>query len=67
MPEVQECMARHWVRWLLRRHELESEQPAIRLALQLAGPGVDLRELLVALTRTRLFSERAPSAGEPLR
>jgi hypothetical protein len=67
MPQVQECVARHWVRWLLRRHELESEEPGIRVALQLAGPGVDLRELLVALTRTRLFSHRAPSMGEPLR
>jgi hypothetical protein len=63
---VQECVARHWVRWLLRRHELESEEPAIRLALQLAGPDVDLRELLVALTRTKLFSHRALSPGEPV-
>jgi hypothetical protein len=67
-PEVQVCVTRHWARWLLRRLELPSEEPALAAALERAGrQNTDIRELLVALTRTRLFTHRALSRGEPLR
>jgi hypothetical protein len=65
-PVVRACVGRHWLRWLLRRREQDPERPALDVALAAAGPGFDMRELLVALTRTRLFTHRTPAEGEVL-
>jgi hypothetical protein len=64
-PDVRACVTRQWARWLLRRRELPGEQPALDAAAVEAGAAFDLRELVVGLTRTRLFSHRALSPGEP--
>jgi hypothetical protein len=65
--EVRDCMATQWLRYLLRR----GDTPGDRASLAEAGAAFrssswDLRELLVALTRTRSFTHRAPSIGEVL-
>jgi hypothetical protein len=67
-PEVQDCMVRQWMRYGLKRHELDSEEASFK-ALQ-AGfktANYDMRELLVALTKTRAFTHRALSEGEVTR
>jgi hypothetical protein len=65
--EVRDCMVNQWWRYALRRQEQQSEDPSIKLvreAFRLSGN--DLRELLVAFTRTRAFSHRQPSPDEVL-
>ena len=66
-PEVRECMARQWLRFALRRHENPGDTASVLAALDaFAKSGYDLRELMVALTRTRAFTHRVASAGEVL-
>ena len=63
--EARECMTTQWMRYMLRRRELPSEDPSFKAALKVFGDsGLDMRELMVALTRTKTFTHRALSAGE---
>jgi hypothetical protein len=65
--EVQDCMVTMWWRYALRRQELTTEDPSLKLvreAFRLSG--FDMRQLLVAFTRTRAFSHRMPSPDEVL-
>jgi hypothetical protein len=64
---AQRCIADQWLRYLLRRRLIATEAPSLA-ALQAVfrANDFDLRGLIVDLTRTRLFSHRAPSAGEVL-
>jgi len=64
-PETRDCMVRQWTRFALGRRELASEEPSFK-ALQgvFESTGYDLREMLVALTKTRMFTHRALTAGE---
>ena len=63
--EARDCMATHWWRYAMRRQDLASEKPSLELVAEaFKQSGYDLREMLVALTRTRSFSHRKPSAGE---
>jgi hypothetical protein len=66
-PEVRECMARQWLRFALRRHENPGDTASVVAALEAFGKsGYDLRELMVALTKTRAFTHRVASMGEVL-
>jgi len=66
-PEVRECMARQWLRFALRRHENPGDGASVATALEAFGKsGYDLRELMVALTKTRAFTHRVASMGEVL-
>jgi hypothetical protein len=65
--EARDCMVTQWWRYALRRQELETEEPSLKLvkeAFKLSG--FDMRELLVAFTRSRTFSHRLPSPDEVL-
>jgi hypothetical protein len=65
--EARDCMVTQWWRYALRRQEATSEDPSIKLvqeAFRLSGQ--DMRELLVAFTRTRAFTHRMPAADEVL-
>jgi hypothetical protein len=65
--EVRECMARQWLRFALRRHENPGDTASVLAALETFGKsGYDLRELMVALTKTRAFTHRVASPGEVL-
>jgi hypothetical protein len=65
LDEVRECMGTQWLRYFLGRREVTGEAPSVRaLAGVLHDSGDDLRALLVALTRTRTFTHRAPFTGE---
>jgi hypothetical protein len=64
-PETAECMVKQWLRYAMRRHEQPSEDPSLRaLETTFRTSGYDMRELMVALTKTRAFTHRALSAGE---
>jgi hypothetical protein len=59
-PELRDCVARNWMRALLRREERPIEGGSLKAAGQaLAGSSNDLRALIVALTRTRAFTHHA--------
>ena len=59
-PEVRECVARNWMRYLLRRDERDDEKGSLKAVLDAFGSSqYDLRALIVGLTRTRAFSHRA--------
>ncbi len=65
LPEVQDCVATQWMRYMLGRREVDSEKASITVALDLfRKTNFDFRELLVGMTRTRSFTHRSPSAGE---
>jgi hypothetical protein len=65
--EVADCMVTQWWRYALRRGEQPSEEPSLKLVREaFKQSGHDMRELLVAFTRTRAFSHRKPSLDEVL-
>ena len=65
LPEVQDCMTTQWMRYMLGRKEIQSEALSKQVALgEFKKANFDLRELLVALTRTRTFTHRSASPGE---
>jgi hypothetical protein len=65
LPDVQQCMATQWMRYAMRRREVAGETPSLKVATDAFGKaGYDFKALLVALTRTRSFTYRSPSAGE---
>jgi hypothetical protein len=65
LPEVQQCMATQWMRYMMGRREVAGEQPSLDVVRDLfARSSNDLRELLVGLTRSRSFTHRSLSAGE---
>jgi len=66
-PEAQACMATQWLRYGLRRHEAQGtdEKPSLDALLQtFKDSKFDMRELIVAVTKTRSFTHRTLSAGE---
>jgi Protein of unknown function (DUF1592)/Protein of unknown function (DUF1588)/Protein of unknown function (DUF1595)/Protein of unknown function (DUF1585)/Protein of unknown function (DUF1587) len=65
--KVQACVARQWLRYLLRRQETPGDEASLQLAGEaFERSGFDMRELLVALARSRAFSHRTLNAGEIL-
>jgi hypothetical protein len=65
--QVGECLTRQFLRYALRRKEGDGEQASVKAALDaFTAKGYDLRELIVALTKTRAFTHRTPSNGEVL-
>lgn len=64
-PDVRKCVARQWMRYALRRHEVPADEPSLRVAEEtLLSPPHDFRQLVVALTTTPAFLFRSPSTGE---
>ena len=65
--ELRECVTRQWLRFVLRRHEVPEEAGSVKaLAGAFETAGWDVREMVVALTRTRAFTHRKPGDGEGL-
>jgi hypothetical protein len=65
LPEVQECVANQWMRYMLGRREVDGEKPSLAVVRELfKSSSFDFRELLVGMTRTRSFTHRSPSPGE---
>jgi hypothetical protein len=65
--KVQACVARQWLRYLLRRQETPGDEASLQLAGEaFERSGFDMRELLVALARSRAFTHRTLNAGEML-
>lgn len=63
--EVRGCMSKQWLRYVLRRMEVSDEKGSFESALdEFAKSGYDLRELMVATTKTRAFTHRQPQPGE---
>ena len=68
--EARDCMVTQWWRYALRRQELASEEPSLKLVREaFKQSGYDMRELLVAFTRTRAFSHRTavPRGGAAMK
>jgi hypothetical protein len=64
-PETKDCMVRQWVRYGLGRRELATEEPSFKVLAQVfEQSGYNLRDMLVAFTKTRAFTHRALTAGE---
>jgi hypothetical protein len=67
-PELRECMAKHWLRYMLRRTEVPEEVGSLKLLNESFSKGNwDIRELMVAVTKTRAFTHRKPFEGEGLK
>jgi hypothetical protein len=64
-PETKDCMVRQWTRYALGRREVPTEDPSFKVLQQaFETSGYNLRDMLVALTKTRMFTHRALTAGE---
>ncbi len=64
-PEVRECATKQFLRYALKRRELPGDAASLAfVAEQFARSGYDMRELLVAVTKSRSFFYRQPAAGE---
>jgi hypothetical protein len=60
-------MAKQWLRYSLRRREVMGEDPSLKyVGDSFKGSSYNIRDLIVAFTRTRAFTHRTPSAGEGL-
>lgn len=65
--QVGDCMARQMMRYALKRQEGAGEAASLTAAeAAMTKSGGDLREMLVALTKTRAFTHRTLSIGEVL-
>jgi hypothetical protein len=65
--DVRECLATQWLRYFTRRNESAGDTASLDAANEaFAKSSYDMRELLVALTKTRAFTHRSPSVGEVL-
>jgi hypothetical protein len=64
--QVQDCMSRQFLRYALRRRETAGDEPSLATALATFSKTNNLRELIVALTKSRVFTYRTPSMGEVL-
>jgi hypothetical protein len=65
--QVAECMTRQFLRYALRRRDGAGDQASLAAAGEaFAKQSNNLRELIVALTKTRAFTHRTPSLGEVL-
>lgn len=63
--EVQSCMSKQWLRYVLRRMEVADEAGSFEQALtDFSKSQWDLRELLVSTTKTVAFTHRKPQPGE---
>jgi hypothetical protein len=64
LEDVRRCMGTQWLRYLLRRPEGPGDAASLRAAGEPFRRSSDIRDLLVALTRTRAFTHRTPTPGE---
>jgi hypothetical protein len=65
--DVRDCMATQWLRYIIARNEGDGDTASLQAANDaFKKSGYDLRELVVALVRTRAFTHRSPSPGEVL-
>jgi len=63
--ETRECMTRQFIRYVLRRSDRPEEKGSIgALTDAFQKSGYDLKELLVATTKTHAFTHRQPQPGE---
>jgi len=63
-PEAQDCVARNWMRALLRRDESMLETGSLKaIKTAFTDSNYDMRELVIALTKTRAFTHRNPTAA----
>jgi hypothetical protein len=64
-PETADCQARQWLRYAIKRRDEAGEEPSLKALQQtFKASGLDIRELMVAVTKTRAFTHRTPSEGE---
>jgi hypothetical protein len=61
--EAKDCMATQWLRYTLRRREVGTEDPTLKVLKDAVSSG-DLRQLMIASTKARTFTHRALSPGE---
>jgi hypothetical protein len=59
-------MANQWLRFTLRRRDVGSEAPSLKALQAALSANTDMRELMVAATKAKTFTHRAPSPGEVL-
>jgi hypothetical protein len=63
-PEARDCMATQWLRYALRRQEIPEEAASLKVLQATIAGNTDMRQLMVAATKARTFTHRAPSPGE---
>jgi hypothetical protein len=63
-PELRDCAARNWMRFLLRREEQKEEEGSRKaIAKAFAASDHDVRQLVLTLTGTRAFTHRSPTGN----
>jgi hypothetical protein len=63
--EVRDCMAKQWLRYLTRRGDIPGDSGSLAATTSaFRSASFDIRELMVALTKTNAMTHRIPSPGE---
>jgi hypothetical protein len=66
-PQVQSCFATQWMRYALNRWDTSADLASIQGATgSFQAAGLNMRDLITAVTTSRTFRYRAPGAGEVL-
>jgi hypothetical protein len=66
-PEAHNCFTRQWLRYAFRRLETDGDLASIQSAeAAFNSTNGNVRDLIVALVKSRTFRYRAPAAGEVL-
>jgi hypothetical protein len=64
-PQVRDCVATQWTRYILRRREGPGDMASLSQAqTAFRASSYDMRELLVAIATSDAFSLRTPAVGE---
>ncbi len=64
-PEVQGCFVKQWLRFAFKRTEALADNYSLERVYQaFSGSGYSVREMLVALVKSRSFMFRSPAEGE---
>jgi hypothetical protein len=65
-PQVADCMSRQFLRYALRRRESAGDEPSIAAILGAFNKTGSLRDLVIALAKSKAFTHRTPAEGEVL-
>jgi hypothetical protein len=64
--QVSDCIGRQYLRYALRRRETPGDEASLSIGLAAFAKTANVRDLIVALTKSRVFTHRTPSMGEVL-
>jgi hypothetical protein len=67
--EVDQCLGKHWFRYMLNRNEIDADLGSLEASYRAAGAGptsdFSIRGFIQAMVESTAFRFRSPGEGEP--